>query len=337
MDDVDEQRRGCESKVSLNAPASSVETDSAVGGLKGAGRANLRAGRTEVPLELVRLQRLMALSSGSEGVAIALVDGPVVTSHPDLASATMRDVVGNPTAALERPNSSAYAHGTFVAGMLVARRGSPAPAICPDCTLLLRPIFDGKGGRDAIPAASPEELARAIRECVDAGARVLNVSAAAAQPSTRAESQLHESLDFAAARGVVVVAAAGNQGTLGSSPITRHPWVIPVVAYDARGRPMRESNLGSSLGRRGVGAPGEAIESLGVAGAPVTLAGTSAAVPFVTGSVALLWSLSPAASAAEVRHAVTHGQSHGRTTVAPPLLDAWGAHELLTGGLRNGR
>ena len=49
-----------------------------------------------------------------------------------------------------------------------------------------------------------------------------------------------------------MVAAAGNQGTLGSSAITRHPWVIPVVACDLRGRPMNESNLGSSIGRRGL-------------------------------------------------------------------------------------
>jgi hypothetical protein len=32
-------------------------------------------------------------------------------------------------------------HGTFVTGMLFARRNSVAPAICPNCTLILRPIF----------------------------------------------------------------------------------------------------------------------------------------------------------------------------------------------------
>jgi hypothetical protein len=59
------------------------------------------------------------------------------------------------------------------------------------------------------------------------------------------------------------VAAAGNQGTLGSTAITRHLWVIPVVAYDLQGRPMDQSNLGSSIGRRGLGAPGDRITSLG--------------------------------------------------------------------------
>src|SRR5438128_7013648 len=93
-------------------------------------------------------------------------------------------------------------------------------------------------------------------------------------------------LDHALQRGVLIVVAAGNQGTLGSSVITRHPWVIPVVAYDLRGRPMDQSNLGNSIGRRGLGAPGNAVTSLGAQGPPLTFAGTSAATPFVTGAIA---------------------------------------------------
>ncbi len=62
--------------------------------------------------------------------------------------------------------------------------------------------------------------------------RVLNVSAALAQPSLKSERALEEALDQAK-RGVIVIAAVGNQGTLGSTAITRHPWVIPVVACKA--------------------------------------------------------------------------------------------------------
>lgn len=269
----------------------------------------------------------MALTSGSPDVAIALMDGPVATSHPDLADASLQPVPVGQAGACTQLQSGACSHGTFVAGILAAGRGSSAPAICPDCTLLLRPIFReaGRGGR--MPAATPEELAQAIVECVDAGARVLNLSAATDGPSTRSERMLEESLDYAARRGVLVVAAAGNQGTLGGSAITRHPWVIPVVAYDSRGRPMRQSNLGSSMGRRGLGAPGEAIESLGAKGPPLTLGGTSFAAAFVTGAIALLRSVFPAASAAEIRRAVTQPQR--RTTVVPPLLDAWAAYRTM--------
>ncbi len=128
---------------------------------------------------------------------------------------------------------------------------------------------------------------------------------------------------------MIVVAAAGNQGSVGGTSITRHPWVVPVAACDSRGRPTRESNLGHSLGLRGLMAPGEAIASLGVDGKPVTLGGTSVAAPFVTGAIALLWSEFPAATAAEVKAAVTQAIAGRRTTVTPPLLDAWAAYELM--------
>jgi hypothetical protein len=82
-----------------------------------------------------------------------------------------------------------------------------------------------------LPSATPDELAVAIAECIESGARILNLSAALTQPSLSGERDLEESLDFAARRRVHVVAAAGNQGVVGSSAITRHPWVIPVVAY----------------------------------------------------------------------------------------------------------
>ena len=156
-----------------------------------------------------------------------------------------------------------------------------------------------------MPSATPRELAAAIIECIDAGARVINLSLALAQPSSKGEQALEEAVDRGARRGVIVVAAAGNQGTLGSSAITRHPWVIPVVACDLRGRPMSDSNLGSSIGRRGLSAPGDAITSLGAEGRPLTLGGTSVAVPFVTGTIALLWSEFPAATAAQIKLAVT--------------------------------
>ncbi len=61
-------------------------------------------------------------------------------------------------------------HGTFVAGMLIAKRGFAAPAICPDCTLLVRPIFpeNGSAGSRAMTSATPQELAVAVIEAVTA-------------------------------------------------------------------------------------------------------------------------------------------------------------------------
>lgn len=178
-----------------------------------------------------------------------------------------------------------------------------------------------------MPSATPEELATAIIDCIKGGAHILNLSAALAQPSSKGEHKLEEALNYAARRGVIVVAAAGNQGTVGSSAITRHPWVIPVVACDQRGRPIGYSNLGNSIGRRGLSAPGQGITSLVADGKQIAFGGTSAAAPFVTGAIALVRSEFPAASAAEVRIAIA--RMLPRASVVPPLLDAWAAYKTI--------
>ena len=282
------------------------------------------------PLDLVRLTPLIDRTSGRPEVTIGLIDGPVVMNHPELANQHVREIPGNGSAACTQANSTACLHGTFVAGILSAKRGSVAPAICPNCTLLVRPIFaETTAANGEMPSATPEELAQAILDCIDAGARVLNISAALAQPSMKNERTLEEALDQAARRGVIVIVAAGNQGTLGSTAITCHPWVIPVVGYDLQGRPMNHSNLGSSIGRRGLGAPGDRITSLGAEGEPLTFGGTSAAAPFVTGAIALLWSEFPTATATEIKLAATHAYIPRRTTVVPPLLDAWAACQVM--------
>jgi subtilisin family serine protease len=180
-----------------------------------------------------------------------------------------------------------------------------------------------------MPSATPDALATAIVECIAAGARIINLSLALAQPSVRGEHALEEALNQAARRGAIVVAAAGNQGTLGSSAITRHPWVIPVAACDVQGRPIDKSNLGNSTGRRGLSAPGDSITSLGSEGQSLTFGGTSVAAPFVTGAIALLWSDFPSATAAQIKFAISHAPAPRRASVVPPLLDAAAAYEIL--------
>jgi len=282
------------------------------------------------PLDLVKLTALMARTSGSPEVKIGLIDGPVAAQHPDLASEHLREVSGKNSATCTQANSTACLHGTFVAGILSAKRNSPAPAICPNCTLLIRSIFtETTVGSEQMPSTTPKELAAAIIECIDAGAQVINLSLALAQPSTKGEQTLEEALNQAVRRGVIVVAASGNQGTLGSSAITRHPWIIPVVGCDRLGRPTNESNLGSSIGRRGLSAPGDGITSLGAEGQSLTLGGTSVAVPFVTGAIALLWSEFPNASAAQIKFAITQASTPRRASVVPPLLDAAAAYKIL--------
>jgi subtilisin family serine protease len=180
-----------------------------------------------------------------------------------------------------------------------------------------------------MPAATPVELAAAIRETVEAGARIINLSAALLQPTAVGVQRLQEALDFTASRSAITVAAAGNQGTVGSSAITRHPWVIPVAGCSLNGQPLSESNYGSSIGRRGLCAPGEQVVSLGSDGQPRQFGGTSAAAPFVTGTIALLWSQFPSATASQIKSALLHAGGNRRNTVVPPILDAAAAYQAM--------
>jgi subtilisin family serine protease len=254
----------------------------------------------------------------------------VVINHPELVTENIHEVPGRLRGSCALANSIACIHGTFVAGILSARRGSTSPAICPNCTLLVRPIFaETMSGNGQMPSATPESLAAAITDCVQAGAHVINLSMAVASPSLRGERELEAALDHAGKRGVIVVAAAGNQGTLGGSAITHHPWVIPVASCDLQGRPTDYSNLGSSIGKRGLSAPGDGITSLGADGKPHTFAGTSVAAPFVAGAIALLLSVFTAMTTAEVKLAVVQADTARRTTVVPPRLNAWAAYQTL--------
>jgi hypothetical protein len=88
---------------------------------------------------LVKLPSLMELSTGRSDVAVGLIDGPVAVTHPGLAG-NIREAPGT-VAACSQATSTACLHGTFVAGMLSAKRGSIAPAVCPHRTLLVRPVI----------------------------------------------------------------------------------------------------------------------------------------------------------------------------------------------------
>lgn len=284
-----------------------------------------------LPLDLVKLTALMKRTRGRPIVKIGFIDGPVLIHHSELTNSSVRELPGKSDAACSIADSAACLHGTFVAGILSARRNSQAPAICPECTLLVRPVFaETLSGNASMPGSTPDELAAAVLECINAGANVINLSLALARPSTKGEKALEEAFNYAAKRNVIIVVAAGNQGAVGSTAITRHPWVIPVVACDIRGRPVNMSNLGSSIGRYGLSAPGHNITSLGVRNAPLTLSGTSVAAPFVTGAIALLMSEFPGRPAAHIKLAVTRPLLSRRTNLVPPVLDAEASYRALT-------
>ena len=279
-------------------------------------------------LQLVGLDRLMALTRGNPQIKIGLIDGQVAMNHPGLSAARILTQTAN--AGCQHPNSIACQHGTFIAGILVSANHSGTFGICPDCTIFVSSVFsETVSPTQMMPLTTPTEMAQAILKCLAEKVKVINISAGMAIPSSRAEPILERALNEAARHGVLIVVASGNQHALGSSSMTRHPWVIPVVACDARGFPTAHSNLGRSIGSQGLCAPGESIQGLNSAGGFLQTSGTSVAAPFVTGAIALLWSLFPDASAISIRTAVLNRASRSSRAIVPPLLDAWRAYQFL--------
>ena len=106
-------------------------------------------------LDLVKLSQLMDRTGGSRDLRVAVIDGPVALDHPAFAGQRVFEVDSGSKAACQSQTNIACFHGTAVVGVMVAKRGFGTPAICPDCTFLLRPIFvEESDDGDVMPAAS---------------------------------------------------------------------------------------------------------------------------------------------------------------------------------------
>ena len=142
--------------------------------------------------------------------------------------------------------------------------------------------------------------------------------------------KLQEAYDYARNHGIIIVAASGNQGNIGTVSLLNDQWIIPVAGCDEDGQLDQMSNFGASIGYRGVMAPGINITSTSSGGGYAKMSGTSFASPFVTGSVALLSSIFPKATATELIHAIrSSASSPRRRSVIPPLLNVEAAWNLL--------
>jgi len=161
-----------------------------------------------------------------------------------------------------------FGHGTMVAGLV--RVVAPSARIMP-----LR-VFDGSG------SAHLFDIVRAIRWAVDHGADVINMSFSMEEHST----ELRAALRYARDRGVVCVAAAGNQGL--------RTLVYPAALTDAVGVAATDlddalspfSSHGSQLVK--LAAPGSGVISTYPGGSFAAGWGTSFSTPLVTGAVALI-------------------------------------------------
>jgi subtilisin family serine protease len=287
------------------------------------------------PLNQTGLQSLMSVSNGDPDIVIGIIDGPVDLNHPAFQDSNIKTVRDSQVSACKNATSIACSHGTFIAGILCAKRGFSAPAICPNCKFIFNPIFKEEANNTnnknmmIFPSVTPEELANAIIEIIDAGARIINLSLGLSSSSLTTYCNLQQAYDYALHKGVIIVVAAGNYGYIGNISLIDHKWLIPVAACSEDGRLDPTSNFGASIGNRGVMAPGVNIKSTCPGGQYIHMSGTSVAAPFVTGSIALLWSIFSNATPAAIMKSITIGTSFKRRSIVPPLLDVGAAWNRL--------
>ncbi|MEW9032802.1 MAG: S8 family serine peptidase, partial [Planifilum fimeticola] len=126
-----------------------------------------------------------------------------------------------------------------------------------------------------------DDVANGIIHAADSGADVISLSLGASVGATT----LRDAVDYAWNRGVVVVAAAGNNGTSLPSYPAYYSNAIAVAATDSNDNKAYFSNYGSWVD---VAAPGVNIYSTYTGSSYASLSGTSMATPHVAGLAGLL-------------------------------------------------
>lgn len=225
---------------------------------------------------------------GDPAVCIAILDGPVDQSHNSLAAASLKWIETLVPSTVD--NGPASQHGTHTASIIFARHDDVLGGIAPRCRGLVVPIF--KDGRDkGLAPCSQIDLARAILLAAQNGAHVINVSGGQFAPAGTAHPVLVDAVRHCAENGILVVAAAGNDGCDCLHVPAALASVLAVGAMNLQGLPLEFSNWGAHYQASGILAPGENIRGASPGGGTVAMSGTSCATALVAGVAGLLLSL----------------------------------------------
>jgi thermitase len=190
-------------------------------------------------------------------------------------------------------------HGTHVAGIIGAR-GDNATGVTGVCwSARVMPVKflddDGRG--------STSDAVAGIEYAVRQGAKIVNCSF-----GMRSKSEaLHDAVDYAQDKNVLLVVAAGNDGRdIDERPEYPASYgdgnVLVVAATTAEDRLASWSNFGEE--DVDLAAPGDAIRSTWLGDGYRTESGTSMAAPYVAGVAAMLRKQEPDASYKDLRHAI---------------------------------
>ncbi len=233
--------------------------------------------------------------TGATGIKVAIIDNGVDYNHPDLTGAFVPgspgyDFVSNDND--PRPDNPGHPeafHGTHVAGIVSAaidnRIGIAGWA---QVQLYAVKVLSDSG------TGNTSALASGIRWAADNGCRVVNMSLG----GSSAPTPLVEACQYAASRNVLLVAAAGNEG---SQQVNFPAGLNECVAIGALARGSAVASFSNRGAQVELSAPGVDIPSTIPGGSFAFASGTSMAAPQVAGVAALLLALDPSLSAADVR------------------------------------
>lgn len=241
-----------------------------------------------------------------KGITVAVLDTGVDAEHPDLAGSVLagRDLIGF---GASRGDRAWARHGTAMAGIIAGHGHGPGAqdgvlGVAPDVRILpVRVILESTDkARGKARKTRGAALAEGIRWAADHGADVINLSLGDDSKSAHPDAGEDAAVQYALAKGVSVVASAGNGGEKGDhiSYPAAYPGVIAVAAVDRYGT---HASFSTRRWYATVSAPGDDIVIADPDRRYYEGWGTSAAAAFVSGSVALVRSAHPDLTPAQIK------------------------------------
>jgi len=219
---------------------------------------------------------------------IGLIDTGVNVEHPALNGQAVQ-VIAQPE---RHAVPSLQDHGTAVAALLVGRPTSRTPGLLPQARIMAVDAFYRDGG--TADRTDVMTLVAAIETLAERGVRVINMSL-----SGPANEVLQQAVAAAQAKGIVFVAAAGNNGP-GAEPSypAAYPGVVAVTAIDQDLNVYRRATRGPYVD---LSAPGVNVWTASAEGSGMLRTGTSYAVPFVSAAASLVLASNPTLDVKEVQ------------------------------------
>ncbi len=231
-----------------------------------------------------------------KGVTIAVIGGPVDTSNPALKGANITDK----SRCTIQDSPEGVRHGTDMAIILV----SPISGVAPDATLYTyQASTDGtiSNGSCDSKRGRLNTVSALINQAVEDGAQFISISLSVSEVSF----ELKWAITNAIAKGVIIVAAAGNEALQDDiTALGRYSGVVGVSAINSDGTFASYSNWADGMVTAAFGGPYTTYDVN--TGEPVTVHGTSISTPLVAGMLALARQKWPDATTNQILQLLVH-------------------------------